>query len=133
MRRDSYGTERVVLDVSQVILPKKLAVRAIGLRENKEYFIRPGYDDSRRGFVTTTYQPFKNTQVRAGVERMIREQVTPGNFPHADFGYSRWIMAGAPRAPNPLQPGTNPAPSHSRHRGVFLPRPPHAVHVVDMR
>jgi hypothetical protein len=53
-RIDSYGTERVVLDASQVILRNKLALRAIALRENKEYFIRPGYDDSRRAFLTTT-------------------------------------------------------------------------------
>ena len=37
--------------------------------------------------------------------------MTPGNFPHSDFGYSRWVLNGAPRAPNPLQPATNPAPS----------------------
>jgi hypothetical protein len=73
-----------------------------------------------------TYQPFKATQIRAGVERMDRDQVAGSAFPHADFGYSRWVMAGSPQAPNPLQPATNPAPGLLRSintlQAVFAPQ-----------
>ena len=58
-----------------------------------------------------TWQPRPSTQVRAAVEHLRRDQVMGGNFPHADFGYSRWVLGGAPLAGNPLLPGTNPAPT----------------------
>jgi hypothetical protein len=99
MRADSYGSERVVLDVSQVIVPKKLALRVIGLRENKEYFITPGYDDSRRAFVTTTYQPFKNTTVRIEGEYQHRRDARPPTTIARDNGYLYWLATQ--RAGNP--------------------------------
>ena len=101
LRTDSYGTERTVFDVSQVIIPKKLAVRAIGLRENKEYFIQPGYDDNRRAFVTTTYQPFKNTTVRIEGEYAHRRDARPPTTMARDNGYMSWlasVQAGNPVA-----------------------------------
>ncbi len=100
LRADSYGSERTVLDVSQVIIPKKLAVRVIGLRENKEYFIQPGYDDNRRAFVTTTYQPFKNTTIRLEGEYVHRRDGRPATTMVRDNGYMAWL-AGQ-RAGNPL-------------------------------
>jgi len=42
LRVDSYGSERTVIDVSQVLVPRKLAVRLATLRENREFFIQPG-------------------------------------------------------------------------------------------
>ena len=99
-RIDRYGTERLVLDVSQVLVPKKLALRAITLRENKEYYIRPGYDDSRRAFVTTTYQPFKNTTVRVEGEYVHRRDGRPPTTMARDNGYMFWrdsVLAGNPQ------------------------------------
>jgi hypothetical protein len=52
---------------------------------------------------------------------MKRDQVTGSAFPHADFGYSRWVMAGSPLAPNPLLPGTNPAPGLLRSINTLQP------------
>ncbi len=101
LRMDSYGSERTVFDVSQVILPKKLAVRAIALRENKEYFIQPGYDDTRRAFVTTTYQPFKNTTIRLEGEYVHRRDARPPTTMARDNGYMYWRAtqnAGNPQA-----------------------------------
>jgi hypothetical protein len=140
MRTDSYGSERVVADWSQVILPKKLALRAIALRENKEYFIRPGYEDIRRAFVTTTYQPFKNTTLRAEGEYVHRRDSRPPTTMARDIGYMYWRetmragnpqrydnrpanagTAGRPPAPNfPLADGTTRAYSISAWPAVFI-------------
>ncbi len=95
LRADSYGTERGVFDVSQIILPGKLAVRAIALREKKEYFITPGYDDNYRGFVTTTWQPFKRTTVRVEGEYHHRRDARPPTTMARDNGYLHWLASQA--------------------------------------
>ena len=100
LRADSYGTERTVFDVSQVLVPKKLALRLVTLRENKEYFITPGYDDNRRAFVATTYQPFKNTTVRVEGEYHHRRDARPPTTMARDNGYLHWLAtqrAGSPQ------------------------------------
>ncbi len=95
LRADSYGTERTVFDVSQVIFKNKLALRAIVLRENREYFITPGYDDSRRAFVTTTWQPFKGTTVRIEGEYHHRRDARPPTTMARDNGYMHWRASQA--------------------------------------
>ncbi len=139
-RTDNYGTERAVIDVSQILWPGKLALRAITLRENKEYFIRPGYDDSRRGFVTTTYQPFKNTTVRVEGEYVHRRDGRPTTTMARDNGYMFWrdsmlrgnpqvylnraataATAGRPAAPSfLLSDGTNRPYSFSTKQNLFI-------------
>jgi outer membrane receptor protein involved in Fe transport len=106
-----FAKKRSEVDFAFPIIKDKLALRTNAMWEDREGWFEFEMLKAKAVAVAAAYQPFKTTQVRVGVERMIREQVTPGNFPHADLGYSRWIKAGAPRAPNPLQPGTNPAPS----------------------
>jgi hypothetical protein len=102
-RIDSYGSERVVVDWSHALLPKTLALRLITLRENKEYYIRPGYEDIRRAFVTTTYQPFKNTTVRVEGEYVHRRDSRPTTTMARDNGYMFWrdsVAAGNPQVYN---------------------------------
>lgn len=106
-----FAKKRSEVDFAFPLIKDKLALRTNAMWEDREGWFEFEMLNAKGVAVAATYQPFKTTQVRAGVERMIRQQVTPGNFPHADLGYSRWIKAGAPRAPNPLQPGTNPAPT----------------------
>ena len=126
MRTDNYGSERVVLDVSQIILPKKLALRAIALRENKEYYIRPGYEDIRRAFVTTTYQPFKNTTLRVEGEYVHRRDSRPTTTMARDNGYMFWrdsVLRGAPqrydnRPANSGTVGRPPVPSFTLTDGT---------------
>ncbi|MDP3072809.1 MAG: TonB-dependent receptor plug domain-containing protein [Opitutaceae bacterium] len=106
-----FAKKRSEVDFAFPLIKDKLALRTNAMWEDREGWFEFEMLRARGVAVAATYQPFKTTQVRAGVERMAREQVTPGNFPHSDFGYSRWVLNGAPRAPNPLQPATNPAPS----------------------
>jgi outer membrane receptor protein involved in Fe transport len=106
-----WGKKRSEADFAFPLIKDKLALRTNAMGEDRGGWFEFEMLKAKGLAVATTWQPFKTTQVRAGVERMVREQVTPGNFPQADFGYSRWVLAGAPRAPDPLQPATNPAPS----------------------
>ena len=117
LRTDSYGSERAAADVSQVIIPRKLAVRLATLRENKEFFIRPGYEENRRAFLSTTYQPFKNTTVRVEGEYVHRRDGRPPTSMARDNGYMYWLAsqrAGNPqtylnRAAADLNPAGRPA------------------------
>ena len=106
-----FAKKRSEADFAFPLIKDKLALRTNAMWEDRAGWFEFEKLKAKGVAVATTWQPFKATQVRAGVERMVREQVTPGNFPHSDFGYSRWVLNGAPRAPDPLQPATNPAPS----------------------
>lgn len=101
LRADSYGSERTVLDLSQVIIPRSLALRLATLRENKEFFIRPGYETKPpRLFLAATYQPFKNTTLRLEAGYVHRRDARPPTTMARDNGYLHWLAsqrAGNPR------------------------------------
>ncbi len=116
-----WDKKRSEVDFAFPLIKDKLALRTNAMWEDRAGWFEFEMLKAKGLAVATTYQPFKHTQVRAGVERMVREQVTPGNFPHADFGYSRWVLSGSPQGPNPLQPATNPAPSLLRVINTLQP------------
>jgi hypothetical protein len=126
LRADSHGSERVTLDASQVLLPRRLALRLALLRENKEFFIQPGYEDNRRAFVATTYQPFRGTTVRFEGEYVHRRDARPTTVLPRDNGYLHWLAtqrAGNPqiyvnRAATAATAGRPAAPSFTLADGV---------------
>ncbi len=126
LRADSYGTERTVADISVVLIPQKLAFRVATLRENKEYFITPGYDDNRRAFVALTYQPFKTTTLRVEGEYYHRRDARPATTMARDNGYLHWLAsqrAGTPQAYSNLAStagivGRPPAPTFTLGDGI---------------
>ena len=100
LRIDSYGSERTALDVSQVLIPGRLALRLATLRENKEFFIQPGYEENRRAFAATTWQPFRGTTVRLEGEYVHRRDARPSTTLPRDNGYLHWLatkQAGDPQ------------------------------------
>lgn len=104
-RFDSYGSERFVLDLNQVLKKDVLSLRAIWLKDNKEYFLRPGYDDNERSFLAGTWRPFRSTTIRADVERIKRvvsrgSTIFPRNAGYLEYYRSR--LAGSPIAYNNL-------------------------------
>ena len=90
LRTDSNGSERLVLDASQVLIPRRQAQRVATLRENREFFIQPGYEDNRRAFLTLTYQPFARTTVRIEGEYAHRRDARPTTTLPRDAGYLYW-------------------------------------------
>ena len=121
LRGDSYGSERMVLDISQVILKDKLAIRAIGLHENKEYFLRPGFEDNRRGFGTITYQPFKRTTIRVEGEYFYRRDARPPTVMTRDQGSMSFLenpIAYNNRAATAPTAGRPPVPFYTLGDGT---------------
>lgn len=106
----SWNRKRGELDLAFPLLKDQLALRVNAVAEDREGWWEFEMMKQKGLALASTYQPFKSTQVRVGVERMVRDQNQGGAFPHADLGYSRWVKAGSPAAGNPLLPGTNPAP-----------------------
>lgn len=101
LRIDSYGSERTALDVSQVLRPGRLALRLATLRENKEFFIQPGYEENRRAFAALTWQPFRGTTVRLEGEYVHRRDARPSTTLPRDNGYMFWLaskLAGNPQS-----------------------------------
>ena len=129
LRTDSHGSERVVLDASQVLLPRRLALRVATLRENREFFIQPGYEDNRRAFVTLTYQPFSRTTVRVEGEYAHRRDARPTTALPRDAGYLYWRdqqRAGTPqvylnRAASAPTAGRLPVPAYVMTDGTSRP------------
>ena len=107
----NFAKKRSEFDFALPVVKDKFALRANGVWEDREGWFEFEMQRQKGLALAGTYQPFKHTQIRAGVERMVRVQVMGGNFPQADFGYSRWVKNGSPLAGNPLLPFTNPTPT----------------------
>src|SRR5688572_1571834 len=117
----SYDKRRGEVDFAFPLLKDRLALRTNAVWDDRNGWFEHEMARQKGLAIALTYQPFKTTQVRAGLERLQRTQVTGGAFPHADFGYSRWVKGGSPLAPNPLLPGTNPAPTLLRSANTLQP------------
>lgn len=124
VRMDSFGSERYTLDINQVLLRDKLALRAIGLKDNKEFFLRPGYENGRRGFGTISYRPFKNTTLRVEGEYVYRKESRPSTAVARDRGYLSFLtdpIRYDNRAATAPTAGRPPAPSYRLKDGTSVP------------
>ena len=97
-RFDNLGSNRFVLDVNQPVMTDKLAVRAVGLYEDQRYQIDTAFQRDKRLFLTTTWQPFKNTTVRAFFEDVDTNGRRPNNRTVQD-NVSEWLNAYNTYAP----------------------------------
>ena len=65
----NFGSNRVILDHNQVLIPGQLAVRGVALYDDGRYSVDTAFQRDKRGFVTATYQPLKGTTIRAYAEQ----------------------------------------------------------------
>lgn len=107
----SYDKLRSEVDFAFPLIRDKLAFRTNAVWEDRDGWWEFEMAKQKGVAAAVTYQPFRYTQIRANVERLSRDQVVGSAFPHADFGYSRWVLAGSPKVGDPLMPQTNPAPT----------------------
>ena len=99
VRFDNHGSQRVVLDYNKVLLEDKLALRFAGVKEDKEYFIQPGYDDHERKYLTLTFKASEKTTLRASREWIDREISRAPTIMPRDEGWLEWYegyLAGNP-------------------------------------
>ena len=80
----NFAKKRGEVDFALPLVKDKLALRTNGLWEDRGGWFEFEMARQKGLAAAVTYQPFRHTQVRAGVERVVRDQVMGGNFPHAD-------------------------------------------------
>ena len=91
-----FGSARAQLDLNQVLLKGKLAVRAALKYSEDHYMQKEAYMRDKRGFAAITYQPFKLTTVRANYEEGRQSSVKPEWRPPFDNGITAWFDLGKP-------------------------------------
>ncbi|MES2695439.1 MAG: TonB-dependent receptor [Verrucomicrobiota bacterium] len=75
----SWHYERYEADHNQVLVPKKLSLRLMGVYNNHEGWRHWDFNDTKRGTVAVAYQPLKNTVIHASYEKgFVDNNVTIG-------------------------------------------------------
>lgn len=91
----SYGAYRASLDINQVLLPDKLAVRVASVFDEAKYRIESAYNKKRAITGTITYQPLPNTTIRVTHEHGRSDSTKPQIRPPYD-SFTWWWAAGKP-------------------------------------
>lgn len=94
-RLDSYGGYRANFDLNRPILKDKLALRLLGLYEEKGFERKPSSETIRRLQSSVTARPFKSTTLRASFESYRNAYNRPNSTTPRD-GISDWIANGKP-------------------------------------
>ena len=95
---DNFGSNRVILDHNQVLIPGQLAVRGVALYDDGRYSVDTAFQRDKRGFVTATYQPLKGTTIRAYAEQTESIGRRP-NYRTVQDNVSEWLTAYNTYAP----------------------------------
>ena len=95
---DQFGSNRVMLDHNEVVIPGILAVRGVGLFNEQHYKVKTAFLRDKRVFLTGTYQPFQGTTVRAYAEGVTSFGRRPNNRTVQD-NVSGWLRAYNTYAP----------------------------------
>lgn len=93
VRADSYGGWRVEGDYNVPLIPNRLALRVLGMYEDKGFTRDPSYDKTRRQTLSATFQPFSKTTIRASFENYDNRSSLPNSMTPRDH-VSKWIDAG---------------------------------------
>jgi len=94
-RGDSYGGYRGTFDVNRALIKGRLAIRAMGVYDDKAFQQEPSHDTTRRMEVALTARPFKNTVIRASFESYRNFAQRPNSFTPRDMT-TDWIASGKP-------------------------------------
>lgn len=113
----SWNQRRGELDLNFPLIRDTLALRVNTVLEDKDGEREFEFLKQKGLALAATYRPFKNSYLRAGVERRVVDQLRAPQTAR-DLGGTRWLAAGAPLAGNPLMPGSNPLPGIVRTRNI---------------
>jgi hypothetical protein len=95
LRADDWDGYRESVDVNQVIMKDKLAVRASQVFQHDESVRKPSGFDSERYNVMAKYRPFTNTTITAGYYGYHAYGNRANSLPPRD-GISYWLNSGKP-------------------------------------
>ncbi len=102
----TWHYERYELDHNQVVIPRKLGVRLLGLYQNNQGWRYWDFTDQVRYTGAVTYQPFKNTTVSASFEKGITDNNLTMGW-NASDQITAWFAAGRPVADGAAVAGTS--------------------------
>ena len=94
-RGDSYDGYRTSLDVNQMLLKGKLAIRASGVFQHDAFQRKPSGVDTERYNGMVKFQPFKYTTITGAVNYYHAYGNRPNSLPPRD-NISYWIANGSP-------------------------------------
>jgi len=94
LRTGSWSDYRVTADINQAV-GEKFAVRANVVYQDKESWRDFEFYKLKAVALSSTYRPFKNTEIRAQGEYGDRKQIVAMPWPSADYS-SQWLDAGSP-------------------------------------
>ncbi len=111
---------RAELDVNQPLLDGKAAVRAALLWQDNGHWRSNGFDNRKAAFLTTTFKPFKNTEIRLEGEYFKNARQSGRTDINDDF--SGWDGVTTYNTPAPLAtlPGNAPALGINRNARRFV-------------
>jgi len=90
-----FGSQREVLDHTQVLLKNQLAIRFATLTGEQKYMQQPAFARNERYYGTATYKPFATTTVKVSSEYGRNINAKPENWlPNSLIG--NWIQMGKP-------------------------------------
>ncbi|MBI5691998.1 MAG: hypothetical protein HZC55_18100 [Verrucomicrobia bacterium] len=124
-RADSYGGYRGSLDLNRNLLDQRLALRLMGLYEEKGFVREPSADETRRLQAALTFRPFRSTTLRASFESYRNFNSRPNSTTPRDM-VSDWRASGSPTW-NPLTQmvrladGTTIGPVTTANEATLLP------------
>jgi outer membrane receptor protein involved in Fe transport len=89
----SWELQRFELDINQVLLPRKLALRVNALDHSEEGWRNWDFRESRRIAAALTYRPLADTVIRAAWDAGNHERSTSWPWPAGD-GITTWLASG---------------------------------------
>ncbi len=98
VRVGSWDDYRATVDVNRSV-GKTVAVRANVLWQDRKSWREFEYLKTKAGALSTTYRPFRHTEIRLQGEYADRQQLNAMPWPSADYT-GDWIAAGRPVAAN---------------------------------
>lgn len=95
VRADSYGGWRVEADYNFPIVQDRVALRVLGMYEDKGFTREPSYDKTRRQTLAMTVQPFRHgkTVLRASFENYDNKSSLPNSMTPRDH-VTPWLEGG---------------------------------------
>ena len=103
-RDDTNHSTRASIDLNQVLLKKRLALRIAALKEEKQTNRKPSDRQSERIYGTITAKPLQNTTVRFSGEHGKLDALNVRPWAASD-GYTPWIAAGRQEIPAGMEAG----------------------------
>jgi hypothetical protein len=90
------GSVRQVLDVNRAIVPHRLALRLVTLRDEERFDQRPAFENKRRLYGALTFEPTRTTSLRAHLETGYTRANRPFQVLPFNSISDQWYAAGRP-------------------------------------